>query len=70
MKLFDKIRSNTEALQILDKMLKRVVQNSKTQKQYTVASLFAGIGGVDLAFKNEIDKQACKTYKQNFNHNT
>lgn len=40
-----------------------------------VCSLFAGIGGIDLAFKqvgfeviwaNEIDKDACKTYRQNF----
>jgi DNA (cytosine-5)-methyltransferase 1 len=78
MKLSDKIRSNKEALQILDKMLELVVHNSKTQKQYTVASLFAGIGGVDLAFKNagfeiswanEIDKKACETYTKNFNHN-
>lgn len=40
-----------------------------------VCSLFAGIGGVELAFKqaefdivwaNEIDKDACKTYRLNF----
>lgn len=40
-----------------------------------VGSLFAGIGGIDLAFKqagfdivwaNEFDKDACKTYRQNF----
>ena len=40
-----------------------------------VCSLFAGIGGIDLAFKqagfeivwaNEIDKDACKTYRYNF----
>ena len=44
----------------------------------SVGSLFAGIGGIDLAFKkagfkvswaNEIDKKACETYKQNFTHN-
>jgi len=43
--------------------------------KYRVCSLFAGIGGIDLAFKqagfeivwaNEIDKYACKTYKYNF----
>lgn len=44
-----------------------------------VASLFSGIGGIDLGFlqagfdivfANEIDKCACKTYKKNFpNHN-
>lgn len=41
----------------------------------TVGSLFAGIGGIDLGFQhsgfdvlwaNEIDKDACKTYKLNF----
>lgn len=40
-----------------------------------ICSLFAGIGGIDLAFKqsgfevvwaNEFDKDACKTYKHNF----
>lgn len=40
-----------------------------------VASMFAGIGGIDLGFKqtgydivwaNEIDKAACKTYRHNF----
>ena len=40
-----------------------------------VCSLFAGIGGIDLAFQqagyeivwaNEIDKDACKTYRYNF----
>ncbi len=43
--------------------------------QYTVGSMFAGIGGICLAFKNsgckivwanEIDKYACKTYSLNF----
>ncbi len=41
----------------------------------TVGSMFAGIGGICLAFKqngfkiiwaNEIDKHACKTYRLNF----
>ena len=45
--------------------------------QYKVGSLFAGIGGIDLAFKNagfniawanEIDKKACYTYSKNFTH--
>ena len=40
-----------------------------------VGSLFAGIGGIDLAFEqagfeiawaNEIDAAACKTYRHNF----
>lgn len=44
-------------------------------KAYTVGSMFAGIGGICLAFKqhgckivwaNEIDKYACKTYRLNF----
>src|SRR5699024_4919799 len=45
--------------------------------KYTVASLFAGIGGIDKGFEqagaeviwaNEIDKNACITYRHNFNH--
>lgn len=44
---------------------------------YKVGSLFAGIGGIELGFikagfkiswANEIDKNACITYKRNFNH--
>ena len=46
-----------------------------TNKKYTVASLFAGIGGICLGFKqagfdiawaNEVDSAACKTYRYNF----
>lgn len=42
---------------------------------YTIGSLFAGIGGIDLGFHqtgaeilwaNEIDSNACKTYRANF----
>ena len=42
---------------------------------FKVASLFAGIGGIDLGFQqagfdivfaNEIDKNACETYRKNF----
>jgi DNA (cytosine-5)-methyltransferase 1 len=44
---------------------------------YTVASLFAGVGGIDKGFEqagaevvwaNEMDKNACITYRGNFNH--
>lgn len=44
---------------------------------YTVGSLFAGIGGICLGFKNagcrpiwanEFDKNACRTYRNNFDH--
>ncbi|GAB2553117.1 DNA (cytosine-5-)-methyltransferase [Gracilibacillus alcaliphilus] len=44
---------------------------------FTVASLFAGIGGIDKGFEqagakvvwaNEFDKYACQTYRLNFNH--
>ena len=44
-------------------------------KRITVGSLFSGMGGIDLAFKqagfdiiwaNEIDAAACKTYRYNF----
>lgn len=45
------------------------------KKKITVASMFAGIGGIDLAFEqagfsvvwaNEMDKYACRTYRLNF----
>ena len=44
---------------------------------YTVASLFAGVGGIDKGFEqaganivwaNEVDKNASITYRENFNH--
>lgn len=47
-------------------------------KQYKVASLFAGIGGLDLGFDyagfniiwaNDFDKWACQTYRANVNDN-
>jgi DNA (cytosine-5)-methyltransferase 1 len=46
-------------------------------KKYTVGSLYAGIGGICLGFKNsgfdinwanEFDKNACITYRKNFKH--
>ena len=45
-------------------------------KKLKVASMFAGRGGIDVAFEqagyeivwaNEIDKYACRTYRLNFN---
>lgn len=48
---------------------------SEINNQLTVGSMFAGIGGICLAFKqngcniiwaNDIDKHACKTYRLNF----
>lgn len=45
------------------------------ENRITVGSMFAGIGGIDLAFENagcktiwanELDKHACKTYRLNF----
>lgn len=46
-------------------------------KSYSVGSLYAGVGGICLGFKNagfklkwanEYDKNACITYRKNFNH--
>jgi DNA (cytosine-5)-methyltransferase 1 len=46
-------------------------------KKYTVGSLYAGVGGICLGFKNagfelnwanEFDKNACITYRHNFDH--
>ena len=57
-----------------------IIENKKLVEsliKYKVASLFAGIGGIDLAFQNagfeiewanEIDKKACDTYNNNFKH--
>jgi DNA (cytosine-5)-methyltransferase 1 len=53
------------------------VQMEQSDKIFTIASLFAGIGGIDLGFiksgfnvawANEIDEKACLTYRQNFSH--
>jgi len=49
----------------------------KELRTFKVASLFAGVGGIDLAFQNagfkiewanEIDHKACETYSKNFKH--
>jgi DNA (cytosine-5)-methyltransferase 1 len=51
--------------------------DSKSQDQYTVGSLFAGVGGICKGFQqagakilwaNEFDKSACSTYRANFDH--
>ena len=51
--------------------------SNKKQKKYTAISLFAGVGGicqgfinngVEIVFANDIDKNACKTYRENFKH--
>ena len=48
------------------------------KNKYTVGSLYAGVGGICLGFENagfklewanEFDKNACITYKNNFDHN-
>ncbi len=57
-------------------MENKVYQNS-ANNTLTVGGLFAGIGGIELGFKkagfsiswaNEMDKNACKTYRANHNH--
>ncbi len=49
-----------------------------TKKKLKVGSLYAGVGGICLGFKNsgfdiswanEFDKNACITYRENFKHN-
>lgn len=49
------------------------------KKTITVGSMFAGIGGIELAFEqvgcktiwaNEKDKYACKTYRLNFDEDS
>lgn len=66
---------NTETL-VRSKNKKKNI-NEKITKKYTVGSLFAGIGGICQGFinsgfkiqwANEIDKQACITYRANFKH--
>lgn len=46
-------------------------------KKYTAISLFAGVGGIcqgfmkngiDIVYANDMDKNACKTYRENFPH--
>lgn len=55
----------------------RKILKLKNAKAYKVGSLFAGIGGIcqsflnsgfEVQWANEIDKQACITYRANFKH--
>jgi len=52
--------------------MSNLININKEHKKYTVVSLFAGAGGLDIGFENEgleviwandIDKDACKTHK-------
>lgn len=65
----------------IETLTKPIFKPKKTTKnitkKYTVGSLFAGIGGICQGFinsgfkiqwANEIDKQACITYRANFKH--
>ncbi len=56
---------------------KLAVKLNVMSEKYTVGSLYAGIGGICLGFKktgfdikwaNEFDKNACITYRNNFDH--
>ena len=56
---------------------KPTLDKTKDLQAFKVASLFAGVGGIDLAFQNagfkiewanEIDHKACETYSKNFKH--
>ncbi len=58
-------------------MSKNYFEIKKPIKTFKVGGLFAGIGGIELGFKeagfdirwaNEVDKNACITYRQNHSH--
>lgn len=58
--------------------LNMMKERNEDSMKYKVASLFAGIGGICYGFKqacaeiiwaNEIDRDACKTYRHNFGDN-
>jgi DNA (cytosine-5)-methyltransferase 1 len=68
---------NPDLLSFINKDNDVELNKNSDNKKYKVASLFAGIGGIDLGFQkagfkiewaNEIDKYACKTYNSNFEH--
>lgn len=61
---------------IINTNIHSILQGGIVMK-FTVASLFAGVGGIDKGFEqagakivwaNEMDKNACITYRANFNH--
>lgn len=63
--------------EVLKELGKPNLGKDLNENQYKVASLFAGVGGIDLGFQNagfriewanEIDSKACKTYNSNFKH--
>ncbi len=70
----EKIQSYAEFLRLNNKVEPKETQDIM-KNNLKVASLFAGIGGICYGFKqagaeivwaNEIDKDACKTYRHNF----
>ena len=74
----DNLNSLENDLVIVNKSDKKNIQKEETtvmKNGFKVASLFAGIGGICYGFQqagaqvvwaNEIDKDACKTYRHNF----
>lgn len=70
----EKIQSYAEFLRLSNKGEQKEIHDTM-KNNLKVASLFAGIGGICYGFKqagaeivwaNEIDKDACKTYRRNF----
>ena len=70
----EKIQSYAEFLRLSNKEEQKEIHDTM-KNNLKVASLFAGIGGICYGFKqagaeivwaNEIDKDACKTYRRNF----
>lgn len=68
------IKKQTYNREFRNRIIESIMQE---MYRYKVGSLFAGIGGIDLAFlqvgckiewANEIDANACKSYERNFDH--